>query len=93
MFDLQIDKNKNNKNYLQWIKVVKKKQHHIVKILYMWMFCITLKERNENGLCRIGIGQVTFDRMVMILYRIYNSFSLFAMQLDYCNIQRVFGRK
>ena len=28
---------------------------------------------------------VTFDRMVM--------FSLFAMQLDYCNIQRVFDQK
>jgi hypothetical protein len=24
--------------------------------------------------------------MVMILHRIYNSFSLFAMQLNYCNI-------
>jgi hypothetical protein len=44
-------------------------------------------------LCRIGIRQVTFDRMVMILYRTYNSFSLFAMQLDYCNIQRVFDQK
>jgi hypothetical protein len=40
----------------------------------------------KNGLCTIGIRQVTFDRMVMILYRTYNSFSLFAMQLDYCNI-------
>jgi hypothetical protein len=37
--------------------------------------------------------QVTFDRMVMILHRTYNSFSLFAMQLDYCNIQRVFEQK
>jgi hypothetical protein len=44
-------------------------------------------------LCRIGIRQVIFDRMVMILYRTYNSFSLFAMQLDYCNIQRVFEQK
>ena len=25
--------------------------------------------------------------------RTYNSFSLFAMQLDYCNIQRVFEKK
>jgi hypothetical protein len=31
--------------------------------------------------------------MVMILYRTYNSFSLFAMQLNYCNIQRVFEQK
>jgi hypothetical protein len=26
----------------------------------------------------------SFDRMAMILYRTYNSFSLFARQLDYC---------
>ena len=46
MFDLQIDKKKNN--CLQWIKVVKKTQQHIVKIFYMWMFCITLKGRNAK---------------------------------------------
>ena len=71
----------------------KKQQQHISKIFYMWMFCITLKERDTNGLCRFGIRQLTFDRMVMILYRTYNSFSLFAMQLNYCNIQRVFDQK
>ena len=32
-------------------------------------------------------------RMAMILYRTCNFFSLFAMQLDYCNIQRVFDQK
>jgi hypothetical protein len=26
----------------------KKNQQHIVKIFYMWMFCITLKERNTK---------------------------------------------
>ena len=46
MFDLQIDKKKNK--CLKWIKVVKKKQQYIVKISYMWMFCITLKERNTK---------------------------------------------
>ena len=51
MFDLQIDKKKEkHKNCLQWIKVVKKNQQHIVKIFYMWMFCITLKERNTKRL-------------------------------------------
>ena len=77
-------------------KSCEKKQQHIVKIFYMWMFCITLKGRNtklQNGLCRNGIHQVTFDRMVMILYRTYNSFSLFAMQLNYSNIQRVFDQR
>jgi hypothetical protein len=46
IFDLLIDKKKKKKKCLQWIKVVKKKQQHIVKIFYMWMFCITLKGRN-----------------------------------------------
>jgi hypothetical protein len=92
MFDLQIDKKKENKKMSSMNKSCEKKQQqHIVKIFYMWMFCITLKGRND--LCRIGIHQVTFDRMVMILYRTYNSFSLFAMQLNYCNIQRVFDQK
>jgi hypothetical protein len=27
---------------------MKKNQQHIVKIFYMWMFCITLKERNTK---------------------------------------------
>ena len=29
-------------------KSCEKKQQHIVKIFYMWMFCITLKERNTK---------------------------------------------
>jgi hypothetical protein len=28
----------------------KKNQQYIVKIFYMWMFCITLKERNTKRL-------------------------------------------
>jgi hypothetical protein len=52
-----------------------------------------IKKKIPNGLCRVGIRQATLDRMVMILYRTYNSFSLFAMQLDYCNIQKVFEQK
>jgi hypothetical protein len=91
MFDLQIDKYKKQKtkNCLQWIKAVKK---NIVKIFYMWMFCITLKERNTKRFVQNWLRQVTFDRMVMILYKTCNSFSLFAMQLDYCNIQSVWTK-
>jgi hypothetical protein len=78
MFDLQIDKKKKTKNkkLSSMNKSCEKEQQHVVKIFYMWMFCITLKERNAQRLCRIGIRQVTFDRMVMILNRTYNSFSL-----------------
>ena len=48
VFDLQIDKKKKPQICLKWIKIVKKKQQHIVKIFYMWMLCITLKERNTK---------------------------------------------
>jgi hypothetical protein len=30
------------------VSEIKKNQQHIVKIFYMWMFCITLKERNTK---------------------------------------------
>ena len=51
MFDLQIDQKKEkhkkmssmNKSYEK-----KQKKQHIVKIFYMWMFCITLKGRNTK---------------------------------------------
>ena len=52
MFDLQIDKNKKqktkNKTLSSMNKSCEKKQQHIVKIFYMWMFCITLKERSTK---------------------------------------------
>ena len=44
MFDLQIDKKKKS----SMNKSCEKKQQHIVKIFYMWMFSITLKERNTK---------------------------------------------
>ena len=71
-----------------------------IKTLVKGMFDLQIDKKKKKemssmnkSLCRIGIRQVTFDRMVMILYRTYNSFSLFAMQLNYCNIQRVFDQK
>ena len=52
MFDLQIDKKKTKKNtkktFSSMNKSCEKNQQHIVKIFYMWMFCITLKERNTK---------------------------------------------
>ena len=71
----------------------KQQQQHILKIFYMWMFCITLKGRNTKRFVQNWHSPSTFDRMVMILYRTFNYFSLFAMQLNYCNIQRVFDQK
>ena len=51
MFDLQIDKKKKTKNkkVSSMNKSCEKKQQHILKIFYMWMFCITLKGRNTKG--------------------------------------------
>jgi hypothetical protein len=40
----QIDKKKLSSMNKSW----EKKQQHIVKICYMWMFCIPLKERNTK---------------------------------------------
>jgi hypothetical protein len=51
MFDLEIDKNKKNKKIVFNEKSCEKKQQqHILKIFYMWMFCITLKGRNTKRL-------------------------------------------
>ena len=49
-------KKKKTQICLKWINIVKKQQH-IFKIFYMWMLCITLKERNSKRLCRRGIHQ------------------------------------
>jgi hypothetical protein len=37
-----------NKKLSSMNKSCEKNQQHIVKIFYMWMFCITLKERNTK---------------------------------------------
>jgi hypothetical protein len=46
MFDLQIDKKKKQKNkkLSSMNKSCEKKQQHIVKIFYMWMFGSTEKQ-------------------------------------------------
>ena len=36
-----------------------------IKLFYMGILSIALKERSKNGLCRIAIA---FDRMVMIFF-------------------------
>ena len=92
MFDLQIDKKK--KKCHQWISCEKKQQHiHcIVKIFYMWMFCITLKGRNTKRFVQNWHSPSHLRQNGHDFYRTYNSFSLFAMQLDYYNIQSVWSK-
>jgi hypothetical protein len=49
VFDLQMDKWKETKIVvLKMNKTCEKRQQHIVKIFYMWMLCITFKERNTK---------------------------------------------
>ena len=66
-----------------------KKQQHIVKIFYMWMY--NIKRKKYKTVCaELAFANVTFDRMVMIFYRTWNVFFIFhAVGL----LQRVFDQK
>jgi hypothetical protein len=53
-----------------------------------------IRRKKYKTVCaELTFANVTFDRMVMIFFIELVMFSLFAMQLDYCNIQRVFDQK
>jgi hypothetical protein len=53
-----------------------------------------IRRKKYKTVCaELTFANVTFDRMVMIFFIELVMFSLFAMQLDYCNIQRVFDKK
>ena len=59
MFDLEIDKNKNNKKIVFNEKSCEKKQQqHTLKIFYMWMFCITVKRKKYKTVC----AELTFAK-------------------------------
>jgi hypothetical protein len=61
----------------------------------MGILCITLKKEIQNGCSELTFAKVTFDRMVMTFFikLKFVIFSLFAMQLDYCNIGKVFDHR
>ena len=68
----------------------KKPTAHVLHVDVLY----NIKRKKYKTVCaELAFAKSHFDRMVMILYRTYNSFSLFAMQLNYCNIQRVFEQK
>ena len=72
-------KRKKHKFVLNELKLWKK-QHHIVKIFYMWMLCITLKEKKYKTVCaELAFADVTFDRMVMICFIELVMISLFVI--------------
>ena len=74
-------------------KSCEKNNNSTVKIFYMWMFCITLKERNTKWFVQNWHSPSHLRQNGHDLYRTFNYFSLFAMQLNYCIIQRVFDQK
>ena len=94
MFDLQIDKKKKKKKHWhKWIKFVKKTTAHSQNILHVDVLYSIKRKKYKTVCAELAFAKSPFDRMVMILYRTCIFFSLFAIQLDYCNIQRVFDQK
>jgi len=77
---------------LKLLEIMKKQQHiHSQHILHGDSLYNFKKKEIPDGLCRIGICQSRlFDEF--FFHRIF-LFSLFAMQLDYCNIQRVHDQR
>ena len=73
-----------------------KMQQHIVKILYTVILFITLKGRNIKQIVQNCHWHCHLHQSH--LWQNYNDsefviFVLFAMQLDWCNIQRVHDQK
>jgi hypothetical protein len=96
VFDLQIDKKKEKKTQicLKRIKIVGKKTTGRSQNILHVDALYNIKRKKYKTVCaELAFAKVTFDRMVMIFFIELVMFSLFAMQLDYCNIQRVFGQK
>jgi hypothetical protein len=71
----------------------KKPTAHSQNILHVNVLYNIKRKKYKTVCAELAFAKVTFDRMVIILYRTCNFFSLSAMQLDYCNIQRVFDQK
>ena len=79
---------------LKWITIVKKTQH-IVKIFYMGIVFITLKERNTKRFVQNWhLPKSTSTEWSWFFFIEFVFLSLLSMQLDYYNtsIQRVFDQ-
>ena len=87
----QIHKKKNTQICLKRIKIVIKTIGHSQNILHVDVLYNINGKKYKTVCAELSIVKVTFDRMVMIFYKSCNVF-LFAMELDYCNIQWVFDQ-
>jgi hypothetical protein len=92
VFDLQIDKKKKTES-LKWIKIVKKTTAYRQNILHVDAKCIILKERNTKRFVQNWHSPMSPSTEWSWFFIELVMFSLFAMQLDYCDIQRVFDQK
>jgi hypothetical protein len=92
VFDLQIDKKKKTES-LKWIKIVKKTTAYSQNILHVDARCIILKERNTKRFVQNWHSPMSPSTEWSWFFIELVMFSLFAMQLDYCDIQRVFDQK
>jgi hypothetical protein len=71
----------------------KKPTEHSQNILHVDAL-YNIKRKKYKKVCpELAFAKITFDRMVMICFIELVMISLFAMQLDYCNIQRVLDQK
>ena len=92
MFDLQIDKKK--KKCLQWIKVVKKKPTaHSQDILHVDVLHNIKRKKYQTVCAELAFAKSPSTEWSWFCIELIIRFTLFAMQLDYCNIQRVFEQK
>jgi len=67
---------------------------HSQHILHFKDTLFNIKRKKYKTVCaELAIAKVTFDRMVMIFFVEFVIFSLFALQLDYCNIQKVYNQR
>ena len=71
----------------------KKITAHSQNILHVDVLYNIKRKKYKTVCAELAFAKSPSTGMVMILYRTCNCFSLFAMQLDYCNIQRVFDQK
>ena len=92
VFDLQIDKKKKTES-LKWIKIVKKTTAYSQNILHVDARCIILKERNTKRFVQNWHSPMSPSTEWSWFFIELVMFSLFAMQLDYWNIQSVFDQK
>ena len=71
---------------------MKKTTAHSQNIFHVDALYNIKRKKYETVCAELAFAKVTFDRVVMFFIELL-MFSLFAMQLDYCNIQRVFDQK